>query len=310
MGWAAAGSAAVLYALMNVALAASRECEPIVAAFYRALIPAIVFTPIVIARAAMRKRRSNRRSVFVPIAAFCLAAIVTQLGNFSFQKALTDAGMQIAVPTAFGFLLVLSVMIEGLVIRKLSNWSYGAAIASVVGISIVAANREMVEGSLSVESGLVYALLAGGAWALFTLSLKYVVRRALSSAEVVALNAIVGSVTLGAIAVYQFGTSGIFGASSSATTAMIVAGGLNGAAFLALATAFQFIAASNVNLVNSMQIGLSAAFGIVLFGEPLTWGICLGILLTMVALLLAGFGLTREVAGYLETEPRTRENRL
>ena len=65
---------------------------------------------------------------------------------------------------------------------------------------------------------------------------------------------------------------------------MAAAGMLNFTAFVALAAALKSLPVVAVNLINASQVAMAAIAGIILFAEPITASLMIGIALTLLGL--------------------------
>jgi drug/metabolite transporter (DMT)-like permease len=65
---------------------------------------------------------------------------------------------------------------------------------------------------------------------------------------------------------------------------MLVAGTCNAIAFFACTKALQLVSVVRVNAINSAQAALCSLAGVLMFGEPQTWTLTVGVLLTMLGI--------------------------
>ena len=77
---------------------------------------------------------------------------------------------------------------------------------------------------------------------------------------------------------------------------MGTAGILNFLAFIALSVALKSLPVIAVNLLNASQVAMAAVAGILLFSEPVTNSLVIGVALTLI-------GLVAMVSGEVESQP-------
>ena len=100
---------------------------------------------------------------------------------------------------------------------------------------------------------------------------------------IVALVGMIGLLSLGA---EQLGVEGITAIPLQAWLGMSLAGIVNAAAFYALTVSLKILPVLYVQLVNSSQVAMAAIAGALIFGEPVTLLIGIGVALTVLGFLV------------------------
>jgi drug/metabolite transporter (DMT)-like permease len=100
------------------------------------------------------------------------------------------------------------------------------------------------------------------------------------------ISGLVGTVSLWAATFASSGLDSLWVVDSSQWFKMVAAGLLNFSAFVALSVSLKALPVVAVNLINASQVAMAAVAGVLLFSEPVTWPLSLGILLTFAGLLV------------------------
>jgi drug/metabolite transporter, DME family len=139
---------------------------------------------------------------------------------------------------------------------------------------------------LLLAAGIAAACLAGFAYAVLGVVIRYGVTGQASLSTTLVTVGLVGVVGLGAMSVARIGTTGMWHTSSADLGMMLLAGVCNAAAFLALTKALQLAPIVYVNAMNATQAAMAFLAGALLFWEPITTPMVLGLCLTVVGLVL------------------------
>lgn len=308
---------AVGYTAANACLRASASYDPVWVSSVKAFPTVALFGPPLLVRLlAGRERTPTWRQMI----ALIIAALICQLlGNVVFQWSLGVIGMALAVPLTLGAMIigaavmgriflhepVTRLMAVSLVILVVAAFilSLGAGEASTAAArdrhtaatpSIVQTDTPSAESlpakssSISplVFAGVGAACLSGLAYALLGVVIRSVVRDSLSVFMTMVIVTLTGVVALGAASLYSPGLGIILQTPKPAFAMMVLAGVFNAVAFLALTKSLQLIPVARVNALNATQAAMGALAGIVLFAEPSSWYLWLGVGLTAVGLLL------------------------
>src|SRR6185436_19185757 len=97
---------------------------------------------------------------------------------------------------------------------------------------------------------------------------------------------IVGMVTLGSLSLRRIGLAGMLATSPGDLGLMLLAGVCNAAAFVTLTKSLQLTSMVFANALNATQATMAAVMGVLLFQEPLSPWLLIGVGLTIGGLLL------------------------
>lgn len=226
---------------------------------------------------------------------FVLVSLVGQVGgNGSFQFALKNIGLAASVPITLGSLLIGSALI--------GRWMLGESVqrktAIAIAILITAVVLLTQSGEPTAEGvagaairldriiGALFAMVSGLSFAIFSSTMRLSMQQGLQSATAMWISGAVGTTALLTIFASTAGIGVLESLPSSLWTSMAMAGLFNFVAFVAITTAMRVLPIVAVHLLNASQVAMAAIAGVVLFGEPMTAGLILGIALTMAGLLV------------------------
>jgi drug/metabolite transporter (DMT)-like permease len=171
-------------------------------------------------------------------------------------------------------------------------------VASIAILSTGAGAAEKVveSGAASVRSGwhvvlgVGSACMSGVAYGLLGVVLRRVVPAKAPLGATLFIISGAGVVSLGLWSLSRLGWSGLVQTPLVDLSYMWWAGVFNAVAFVALIQALRLAPLVHVNAVNSSQTALAAVAGILIFGEPLTLTLAIGVALTTAGLLLLDHG--------------------
>jgi drug/metabolite transporter (DMT)-like permease len=137
--------------------------------------------------------------------------------------------------------------------------------------------------------GSFLAAASGAAYALFGVMMRQSLTGGLSAPLTMFISGAVGTISLWSMTLFRLGPETLSLVPSNDWATMFAAGCLNFTAFVALSASLKSLPVVAVNLINASQVAMAAAAGIVLFAEPVTSSLVLGIALTFAGLgILAG----------------------
>ena len=306
--------AAILYTLTNIAL---RDCVDVDAYLVSAVkaVPTVVLLGPLIGWFAVSGQTvvANREHIPQFIVASCGAQF---LGNVSFQKALEYIGLAASVPITLGVLIVGGALFGIFLLNEsVSRQKVIAMITLIVAVivlsipsdppdispieqtdspSLSSANHSAGAAIAKLQSptknrsdvliGSFWAALSGLAYSYFGVSMRKTLQSGVSSAATMFISGVVGMLTLWTFCAATLGPTQILQTSGKQWTTMIVAGGCNFSAFIAITAALRRLPVVAVNLINASQVAMAAAAGVVVFGEPITRTLAVGIVLTILGL--------------------------
>jgi drug/metabolite transporter (DMT)-like permease len=95
-----------------------------------------------------------------------------------------------------------------------------------------------------------------------------------------------GIATLAPTAAAQIGPVGLGQVTTGSWGYMLLAGSFNAVGFFALGKSLKLISVVHANVINASQVAIAAVSGIVLFGEPGSWPLLLGVAIAIVGLVV------------------------
>lgn len=246
----------------------------------------------------------QRKPVLPPLrvlAAIFFAGLVGQTaGNISFQWALGQVGIALAVPLCLGGMIFSAAVLgrwllhEAVTLR--TAFSLALLLLAVVVLSQGgrAAEAAVRSGLLSspaaaspwlVFAGITAACLSGVAYSVLSVAIRYSTVAGASLPITLFTVSIAGILSLGMLAWMRIGISGMVATSGNELGWMLGAGVWNAISFLALTIAIKSTGVVYVNALNATQALLATLAGILLFHEAATPWLLLGVTLTVAGLL-------------------------
>lgn len=289
---------AVGYTAANVCLRAVSHCDPVWVSAVKAY-PTLLFVGPWLVVLVLRGQR-----VLPPwrvLAILAVAGLLAQLGgNVLFQWSLGVIGIALAVPITLGSMIVGGAILgriflgEGITPRAiLANTVLLAAIVILSASSrdpvVNVANPLMAERAVVFANlGVIAALICGLLYATLGVAIRYGVSGEARLSTTMAIVSLVGVLALGGLAESRLGWEGILGTPRRDFIMMSLAGLFNAIAFLSLTKALQMTSVMFVNALNASQSAMALAAGVLLFGEPLSWALGVGVAMTALGLILMG----------------------
>ena len=288
-------ASAVLYTLANIALRHCVAMDPFLVSAVKAAPTVLILGPFLGWMIARGETVATSRRM---VPRFMGAALVGQfLGNACFQISLGMIGLAIAVPITLGMMIVGAAVLGRVVLHEPVRIRTALAmlvlIASVVVLSLPSASdpngtvmsvSEANARSSQVLMGSLCAALSGAAYALFGVVMRQALTGGLSAPLTMFISGAVGTLSLWSATFLRLGYESISQVANGDWAIMFGAGLLNFTAFVALAASLKSLPVVAVNLINASQVAMAAVAGIILFNEPVTGTLILGIALTMIGL--------------------------
>ena len=224
------------------------------------------------------------------------AAGAQLLGNCLFQWSLGVVGLALAIPMTLGAVLIGSALLGGRLLGEAVSWrawlSIGMLIFAIVVLSLGAQQAYLAlhggeDGSRwTVVAGMAGFVIAGLSYAALGASIRRATLRGLPQVTILLVTAWVGCVGLGGLVWWRHGWAIIPQTQPTQWSWMLCAGGFNALAFLALTGAIRTLGLLNVNALNASQTAMASIAGVVLFHEPVTWTLVVGVAVTIAGLLM------------------------
>jgi drug/metabolite transporter (DMT)-like permease len=311
--------------MTNIALRRCVDVDPYLVSAVKAGPTVVLLAPLVGWQALMRQAPPNRGQTEprprVPrrrVGQFVVAAFLAQFfGNAAFQKALQHIGLAASVPITLGTLIVggavLGAVLLGEAVGRRKAVAMVTLIAAVVvlslphdaqadrggpgvgdpagepaGDAIEPENRQAAAAERAVEIvvGSLWASISGFAYGFFGVTMRQTLRAGSASTHLMLISGVIGTITLWSFCWVNMGAAQIAATPMASWWTMIAAGVFNFSAFVAITTALKLLPVVAVNLINASQVAMASLAGVLLFREPVTLQLVLGILLTFVGLMI------------------------
>ncbi len=270
---------------------AASEHDPFWAVCIRELVTAAVVGGWLLYRAARgRPTLPCGRSLILLL---MVGLLIQVAGNVCVQWSLGVVGLAVTIPAMFGAMIVGGAAIGRVLLGERVSARSLVAVAmllgslALLGIGAEAAGRSIAEAKmisprpLTIVLGVAAAGLAGAVYALLSAVLRRSVTGATPPTAAAFLVTGMGVVGLGPISVYRLGIDGLLGTPLEQFGLMIAAGVFNLIAFLSLIHGLQRTTVVHANAVNASQVAMAAVAGMLLFAEPPTVWLLLGVCLTI-----------------------------
>jgi drug/metabolite transporter (DMT)-like permease len=257
-------------------------------------VPTVAIMGVVVAGLAMRGQRVLPQPRM--LAGIALGGLVGQLGgNIAFQWALSQIGVALTVPLSLGGMIFFAAVLGRVFLYEpvtpkaaIALLLLLAAIA-VLSLGARAASQQVTQAPvpvLRIVAGVTAACLSGLAYSVLNVILRYGVTRGAPLPATLFTVSIVGLVALGAIAYLRIGPRGMIETAPRDWLFMLAAGLCNTVAFFSLTKSLQLTSVVYVNALNATQATLAAIAGVLIFREPLSEWLAMGIGLTVAGLLV------------------------
>lgn len=226
----------------------------------------------------------------VPLA---LVGLATQLvANLGLLWAMSVVGLAVSIPAALGIALagsaVLGRVLLGERVSPRSGMAVGLLIASIVLLQMGAeqVGRLTAADPVKVALAVGAACLAGLTFAALSVTIRHSVTGQVPPYTVVFIVTGMGVISLGPLSLWQLGIEGWGETPPGDLLIMLLAGGLNLIAFLAITKGLQLTTVVHANVLNASQVAMAAVAGLLLFAEQPSAQLVLGICLTIVGMML------------------------
>ena len=285
--------AAVGYTASNTCLRAVTHCDPAWVSAVKAFPTLALFGPWLFVLKLRGERILPSRRVLVSLAGAALLAHVG--GNVLFQWSLGVIGLALAVPITLGAMILGGaalgriVLGEGITTNAILANSLLLAAICILSLGAGQTARPISPHSVSDASawlGVLAAFACGVAFATLGVAIRYSVSGEGRITTTMVYVSSVGLAALGLLTEWRIGWEGMLATSERDLTAMALAGLFNAIAFLSLTKALQLTSVVMVNALNASQTAMAMAAGVLLFEEPLTQPLAVGVFLTILGLLL------------------------
>jgi len=291
---------AIAYTIVNALLRdLSVRCDQVWILAIKETMTVLVLGPWLLWQSRQGRTVLPGRRAIVALAA---AGLGTQLvGNLSALWAISRIGLSIAVPLMSGVNLLagaaLSWVFLGERVSRLSAVAIGLLLAAVVLVSqgAPAANRSIAATAEAIANdpsgvalGILAALAAGVTYAVLSVVIRRNVTQATRPTAVVFLVTLMGTVSVGPLGLLLGGPEALAAMTPTDVAMTMTAGAINLVAFVAVTKGLQLTAVARVNVVMASQVAMGALVGMVVFREPASSWLAVGVSLTIAGMILIG----------------------
>ena len=284
---------AFVYTCANAFLRAVDDCDPVWVSAVKAVPTVVAMTPILGIMAA------RGRKVLPPLgmlAAIAAGGLIGQLGgNISFQWALGQIGVALTVPLSLGGMILGAAILGRIFLAEPVTPKAALALALLLtAICILSLGAPDAGAAVTRRSvplwqliaGVAAACMSGTAYAVLNVILRYCITRGCPLPTTLFTVSIVGLLTLSVLSWLRIGQSGIAETTPIQLTLMLLAGICNTVAFISLTKSLQLTSVVYVNALNATQATLAALAGVLIFREPLSPWLTIGVALTIAGLMV------------------------
>ncbi len=257
------------------------------------LMTVVIVTPWLLAQACRGRKVLPRVR---PLALLAVMGLLTQwAGNLPITWALSIVGLSITVPVAIGTNLTVSAILGWLILRERitrgSAFAIGLMCLSVILFSLGASRvSESITGaSASMATTIVAvlaAVMAGSIYACLAIVIRRSVTGSTNPSSVVFIITFMGVITLGPWSLYQNGLEMLYEIPIRDHILMIVMGTLNLVGFIAVVKGLELTTVAHVNVLTASQVAMGVVAGMILFGEPASSWLLLGVSLAIAGIII------------------------
>jgi drug/metabolite transporter (DMT)-like permease len=301
LGTGFCASAAIFYAITNLCLRQlAVDADPIWSICVKESVATVIVGPWLI---WLTLRGTHILPAWGPMGRICLVGLSTQLvGNVPMLWSLGVVGLAITIPVVVGVNLVGCALLGhfwlGERVSLRSALALALVIVAVVLLSLgagqanqsIAATSGVRSGPLWVALAVAACCVAGGSFAVLSITVRSSVTRSTPPSTVVFLITCMAPLCLGPLTLWRLGIDGILQTRAADFQVMLLAGLLNVAAFASITKGLQRTTVVHANVLSASQTALAAVTGMLVFHEPPNSAMMLGVTLTVLGILLIDHG--------------------
>ncbi|MBN2021885.1 MAG: DMT family transporter [Pirellulales bacterium] len=292
--------AAVGYTVVNVLLRdLAVRCHPVWILFIKESVTVAVIGPWLAWHARGGQKVLPGWRVLAALAA---AGLATQLvGNLLAIWAFSRVGLAVAVPVMSGVNLVASATLGWIFLKERVSRQSAVAIALLVASVVLvsqgapAANRSIAATApvpndpRTAALAVLGACVAGVVYAVLSVVIRRNVTVSTRPSAVVFMITVMGTLSLAPVGLLFAGGVDELAAMAPADVGRTLAAGvLNLLAFVALTWGLQLTPVARVNVLTASQVAMGAVAGMLLFAEPASPWLALGVCATLAGMILIG----------------------
>jgi DME family drug/metabolite transporter len=291
IGTACGLASAFIYTAANSFLRSVSGCDPVWVSAVKAVPTVVLMTPWL----ATMATRGQRLAPGWPAAlAIVAAGLFGQLvGNVSFQWGLSQVGVAMTVSLSLGGMIVSAAILGRVFLHEPVTPRAAVSLAvllvaiAVLSLGAGAARASVapsVASPLQTAAGVAAGCLAGFAYSVLNVVIRYAVLRGMPLPTTLLLVTGAGLISLGTLAWTRIGLVGMLATKPADLTLMLLGGVCNTLAFLALTKSLQLTSVVYVNALNATQAALAALAGVFIFQEAFSPWLVQGVALTILGL--------------------------
>jgi drug/metabolite transporter (DMT)-like permease len=283
----------LIYTCANSFLTAVGHRDPVWVSAVKAVPTVVVMGLVLVALRFLGRRVFPRFPLLLGMAA---GGLIGQLGgNIAFQWALSQIGVALTVPLSLGGMILCAAVLGRVFLHEPVTPKAALALAmllaaiAVLSLGAREASEQVSDKPvplLQVAAGVTAACMSGLAYAILNVILRYGITRGAPLPSTLFTVSISGMIALALIAWLRIGSEGMLSTTSHEWLLMLAAGLCNTAAFLSLTKSLQLTSVVWVNALNATQAAMAAMAGVLIFAEPLSQWLAVGIGLTIAGLMM------------------------
>ena len=214
-------------------------------------------------------------------------------GNMMFQFALGLIGLAMTVPMTFAMILTAGAVSsrlflgEPITLRTLLAMSILMFAVTILSMGAGEASESILKTASRADIllGILSAMISGTCYGLSGTVIRRNVKNLPVSATLFLIST-TGTVAMTTAALLSNPLEDLLATTPKEVVIMQLAGVFNAMAFYAIGTAYRHLAVTQTNMINTTQIAMASVAGVVVFAEPMTIWLILGVVFTMIGLYL------------------------
>lgn len=286
--------AAVVYTMANIALRKCVGVDPMLVSAVKAAPTVVLLGPFLI---WMSLRGQTLATSFKMTPRFVVASLFAQvIGNGAFQIALGIIGLAASVPITLGVLIIGGAVLGHVMLREAVSTRKVVAMLTLITAVVVLSLPDGTSqpGAYPIWVGALCAAASGAAYAFFGVTMRQALTGGLSAPLTMFISGVVGTIALWSITFARLPLDVLSSHDASQWGMMVAAGVFNFTAFAALSLSLKALPVVAVNLINASQVAMAAIAGVLLFSEPVTASLLIGVILTCLGLVILASRRTKD----------------
>tara|TARA_B100000676_G_scaffold57206_1_gene56313 strand:- start:14554 stop:15504 length:951 start_codon:yes stop_codon:yes gene_type:complete len=285
------------YSAANVFLRAVDDCDPVWVSCIKAVPTILIVFPWLVWRYQKVERKICPPKLVLGLVT--LSIVSHYVGNVGFQWSLNKIGMSLAVPICLGVLIVTGALVDWWFLKdKPSARTIGSMVILITAVVVLSTGgkeafaqlKKLLDNPDANPYLLTFAIgaviISGVNYGVFGAVIKVVGNRGVSQPAIMTIISVTGFLFLLVLSSQSGAWDEQHNLEFNNLAQMTLAGICNAIAFVALVSAIKILSVTRYNLVNASQAALGAISGAVIFDEPVSVWMVLGIVLTVIGLMV------------------------